>query len=195
MKFLKTTLFGGVIFMIPITIIIVVLVKAHGIMVMVAKPFANYLPIDTIQGVAIVNILAVVAGILVCFIAGILAKSFLVTKVVKKIEAKILHFIPGYAIFKGMASDFTGVKEGNQLKPVLVKFDDYTQIAFQVEVLNDGKLALFVPSAPNPWTGNLLIMEAHRVEPIVQTVPNTMRILKGMGQGINELLAQHQIKK
>lgn len=180
--------------MVPVTIIIVVLVKAHGIMVLVAKPFASYLPIDSVEGVAIVNVIALIAGIVICFMAGIVAKSFLVTKVVKMIEAKILHFIPGYSIFKGMAGDLTGVKDGNQLIPVLAKFDDYTQIAFQVEVLKDGKVAVFVPGAPNPWTGNLLIFEAHRIEPIKQTVPNTMRILKSMGQGVNELLANHQSK-
>jgi uncharacterized membrane protein len=190
MKFLKTTLFGGVIFMIPVTIIIVVLIKAHGIMVTVAKPFANYLPVDSIKGVATVNIIAVVAAIFICFIAGIIAKSFLVTKVVKMIEAKILHFIPGYSIFKGMAGDLTGVKDGNQLIPVLAKFDDYTQIAFQIEVLKNDKVAIFVPGSPNPWTGNLMIMDASRIEPIAQTVPNTMRILKAMGQGTSELFAQ-----
>lgn len=195
MKFLKTTLFGGVIFMVPITIIIVVLVKAHGIMVLVAKPFAKFLPIDSIEGVAIINILAAIAAVFICFFAGLVAKSILVTKVVKMIEAKILHFIPGYTIFKGMAGDFTGVKDGNQLIPVLAKFDDYTQIGFQVEVLKDGKVAIFLPGAPNPWTGNLLIMESHRIEPIAQTVPNTMKILKAMGQGINELLPIQLPKK
>lgn len=190
MKFLKTTLFGGVIFMIPITIIIVVLVKALGLMVMIAKHINEILPENYKQDVATINALAVVAAIIVCFVAGLIAKSFLITKVVKAIEAKILHFIPGYSIFKGMAGDLTGMKDENQLIPVLAKFDDYTQIAFRIETLNDNKAVVFVPGAPNPWTGNLVIMDNGRLEVIPQTVPVTMRTLKAMGQGTKELLAK-----
>lgn len=80
MNFIKTTIIGGLIFLVPVAIVAVVIGKAFSIMLIVAEPLDQLIPIDQVGGIAFVNLLALLAIILVCFIAGIIAKSALAKK-------------------------------------------------------------------------------------------------------------------
>jgi uncharacterized membrane protein len=51
-QFVLTTAIGGVVFLIPVVVLVVVIAKAIGFMMVVAKPMADWLPVDTIGGVA-----------------------------------------------------------------------------------------------------------------------------------------------
>ena len=57
--FFKTTAIGGLVFLVPVVVLLVVLAKAAGLMMMVAEPMAMWLPIDAIGGVALANVIAV----------------------------------------------------------------------------------------------------------------------------------------
>jgi len=58
MKFIKTTIIGGLVFMVPVVIVVVIAGKALEIMMLVAKPLGNLIPVDAIGGVAVANVLA-----------------------------------------------------------------------------------------------------------------------------------------
>jgi hypothetical protein len=51
MKFIKTTIVGGIVFMVPTIIIIVILGKAFELMLKVARPIDKLIPIDSINNV------------------------------------------------------------------------------------------------------------------------------------------------
>jgi uncharacterized membrane protein len=76
-----------------------------------------------------------------------------------------------------------------QLAPVLARFDDAWQVAFRVEKLADGRSVLFIPGAPEPWSGSLVIMEEERVQPLQQTMAAVVRNLRALGQGSDKLLS------
>ena len=57
-QFFKTTIIGGLIFLVPIIIVVAILGKAYELMIMVAKPLSAWIPLDAIGGVALANILA-----------------------------------------------------------------------------------------------------------------------------------------
>ena len=48
MKFIKTTIIGGLVFMVPVVIVVVIAGKALEIMMLVAKPLGNLIPVDSI---------------------------------------------------------------------------------------------------------------------------------------------------
>ena len=58
MNFIKTTTIGGIVFMVPIIIIIVILGKAFELMLKVAQPIDKLIPIESIGGIAFANLLA-----------------------------------------------------------------------------------------------------------------------------------------
>ena len=62
----KTTLIGGLLFLIPLVIIVVVIGKAIGIMMVIAEPMADLLPVDSIGGIALANLLALLCLLFIC---------------------------------------------------------------------------------------------------------------------------------
>ena len=72
---LKTTIIGGVVFLVPVIIIAAIIGKAFEIMKTVAHPLSALVPIDTVGKIAIVNLIAILLIVLVCFLAGHAART------------------------------------------------------------------------------------------------------------------------
>ena len=80
--FIKTTVIGGLLFLVPLVVLILILTEAAELMMMVAGPMADWVPIDSVGGMALANLIAAAVLVLVCFIAGLVARAaFLRTKV------------------------------------------------------------------------------------------------------------------
>ncbi len=102
MQFIKTTILGGVIFLIPFVVVIAVLGKAHQIMMLVAEPMSDWIPIEEVGGIALANVLALVAIVMSCFLFGLMAKSVPAKKIYRTVDATLAS-VPGYAFVKGFA--------------------------------------------------------------------------------------------
>ena len=101
-NFIKTTAIGGLLFMIPIVVVVMILNKAFKIMMLVAVPLDKLIPIESIGGVALSNILAVLCTFAGCFLAGLVAKSKMGKTTFNLIDAKLLLFFPGYSYLKSL---------------------------------------------------------------------------------------------
>jgi len=77
-------------------------------------------------------------------------------------ETGVLWRIPGYGFLKAL-TDSLDKEHGVTLRPVLVRFDDYSQLAFEVDQLPDGRKVIYIPSAPNPRAGSVLVLDKDRV--------------------------------
>jgi len=77
LNFVITTVIGGAVFLVPLMVLIFVFGKAIGYMMLIAEPLADWLPVDTIGGVALANLLAILAVIVVSFIAGLIARHII----------------------------------------------------------------------------------------------------------------------
>ena len=69
------------------------------------------------------------------------------------------------------------------LKTVLAKFDDYSQIAFEVERLSDGRAIVFLPGAPDAWSGSTVVVDADRITPLDLKSLEVVRLAKNLGKG------------
>ena len=61
MHFLKATLIGGVAFLIPVVVLMVVFGKAFELMSRLAAPVQRFVPLESIGGVAVADLVAVLA--------------------------------------------------------------------------------------------------------------------------------------
>ena len=75
LKLIRTTIVGGVIFLIPIAILVAVIGKGLEITGAIGKPIAHLLPVDMIGGFAVAQVLAIVLLLVVCFVAGLRCPS------------------------------------------------------------------------------------------------------------------------
>jgi uncharacterized membrane protein len=183
-NFIKTTAIGGLLFLVPLVVLAVILKKAYDIMLLVAVPLDRLIPIETIGGVALSNILAVLCIFVACFLAGLLAKSKPGKAIFNWIDAKLLLFFPGYSYLKSLTSSFTDERdEGKVLKPIIAKLDDQSQLAFEVEHADDGTVVVYVPGAPDSRSGNVVYLTPDRVEPLDITFGDVTRSLRQYGRG------------
>ena len=111
-QFIATTIIGGLLFLVPVVFLGFVLTKAVGFMMIIAEPMADFIPVDSVGGVALANLIAIVAVIIVSFFAGLIARNALASGFIKGLESKFLMKIPGYSIVKGIKGGFD--KDENQ---------------------------------------------------------------------------------
>ena len=188
MKFIKTTVIGGILFLIPMVVVVVVANKAYDLMLAVAKPIAKFLPIDTIAGVAIVNVIAVVIVVALCFLFGLLAQTGPAQRVVQRVDAFLLNLIPGYAMVRGVAANLSPEQE-KAMRPVSVRYSDRLRLGIEVERDDRGLVTVYMPGAPSPWTGRIEIFEADRVERIDARLKEYLDIPQSFGAGSLAMLA------
>ncbi len=185
---LKTTIIGGIVFLVPIVIVVAIIGKAFEIMRTVAHPLSALVPLDTVGKIAIVNLIAIALIVLVCFLAGFAARTETAARFVRALESKFLSHIPVYAFVKGMTASIAGTEDREEMTPVLVRLDDYSQIAFEIERLEGGDVAVYLPGAPNPWSGSVCIMTEDRVQPIDASMMAAVQTIRHLGKGSGELL-------
>ena len=74
LSFVKTTVVGGFVFLIPAVIVVIALGKVIGAMKAMAKALSPLFGIESLMGGLLLNILAVIVTILLCFAGGLLAR-------------------------------------------------------------------------------------------------------------------------
>ncbi len=77
-----------------------------------------------------------------------------------------------------------GVK--SSLKTVRVRFDGHPVLAVAVERVADGRVVVFLPSAPDPWSGSLVLVVHERVAGVTVEIGARQRRLKSIGRGSAE---------
>ena len=190
-EFLRLTLIGGVIFLIPLVIVVVVIGRAFQIMKTVTAPLDNLVPIDSVAGFAIVDVLALVVMVLLCLLAGLAARSPWGQKLYGRIDELLLQMIPGYAWVKDVTGDISDEDAADLLKPVIARFDDQFQLAFEVDRTADGMVAVYLPGAPDPRSGAVSYLTADRIQPIDAGFQAVVKSFKKLGRGSGAMLAGH----
>jgi len=187
-KFLKTTIIGGIVFMVPIIIFIAIIGKAIKLTNKLAAPVSALIPADGIGNIAVADLLALVIILLICFLAGLAAKSTLARKSVSNLESRVFSKIPVYGFVKSKMDAIVQPENAEGMKPILVRFDDYWQIAFEVERIPGETVTIFLPGAPDPWSGSVCYVTEDRIQPLELTLLPVLKTLKGLGKGSNEQL-------
>jgi uncharacterized membrane protein len=184
LDFIKTTAIGGFVFLIPAVIVVIALGKLIGGLQTIAKALSSVLGIKTEFGGLLLNIVAFAVIILLCFAAGLLAKRAAAKRVRERLDRSLLNFIPGYAFIKGFVDNLRQTEEiSSSFVPVMVQFDDHLQMAFETERLPNGKVAVYLPGAPNPWSGSVVFVSNDRVKPLSISLPDALRNIRTLGKG------------
>jgi uncharacterized membrane protein len=188
LKALRTTIIGGILFLIPIAICVAVIGQGLKVANVVAKPVTAVLPVNMIGGVAVAEVLAIVLLLLICFMAGLLARVALARKAVGALEANVLSRLPIYALMKTKTQSLLSPDDIEGMSVVAMRFDDCWQIGFEIERIESGKVALFLPGSPDPWSGSVCIAEQDRVTPLDLPVATVANMARRLGRGANEAL-------
>jgi uncharacterized membrane protein len=188
LRALKTTLVGGIVFLLPLIVILALLGKALALVVKAAAPIAAAIPAERIGGLAIGTAVGILLLLAICYGAGLLARAAVGRVWSASFEDKLHAIYPRYTVIKGMTQGLRGAADEDELKPVLVSFDDRQAVGYEVERTADGRAVVFLPGAPDPWSGSLAIVAPERVQPMAATVKQVNKSLTGIGTGTAGLL-------
>ena len=187
-NFLKTTVLGGIVFLIPLVFFAAIVGKALSWIHKLATPLLTHLPIETIGGTLLMHLLSVTILVTLCFLAGLAAKTPAASTLVDALETNLLQKFPPYALLKAKTGSVLNPGDTEKLTPVLVRFDDSWQVAFEIEKVGDGKCLVFLPGAPDAWSGSVCTVTEDRITPLDTNVKSIGTIMKHLGKGASEII-------
>ncbi|WP_043309002.1 hypothetical protein [Pseudomonas sp. ML96] len=189
LRFIKTTVVGGLLFILPLILIVVLVQKGvHLLRPLVAKLLPMF-PDHAIAGVTAVSMLALLALLLVCFFAGLLARTGFAKRLMHPVENGILANIPGYQMIKDTATRVAGIEHAEGLVICLLEDDGRYVFCLTREEPVNGMIAVYRPDAgPAGGTaGELLIVPADSVIRTDLTWLQMLACLRRCGLGGLEL--------
>ena len=189
-SFLKTTMLGGVLVVLPLVILILVFKSLYEFIADKLKPI-TYILLETAKLQEFVaSMLAIILILIFFFVVGLLVKTRLGRFSIEKLEIKIFTKLPLYKFIKETILQLVG-NEKNVFKNVaLVKlFGNETRVtAFITDEHDDGSFTVFVPSGPAPTAGFIYHLTRNNVQIINYPIDKAMRTIFSVGAGSNELL-------
>lgn len=186
LDFFVTTLIGGAVFLVPIGMLVWIGYQAVLIMLKVAEPLARFIPVDTVGGVALANLIALAAVIALCFVAGLIARHTIAGPMVKKLDSVLIN-VPGYSIIRGIKSGFD-TEEHEKMRPVALQLGSAERIGLEIERLSDGRSMVYIPSSPSTWSGITQILPADQVTYLEIPVTKVVELTEKFGHGVEDLL-------
>jgi uncharacterized membrane protein len=150
----------------------------------ISRPLAAQLELEGAAGVLLVNLLAVLVLVAICFFAGLLANLAWIRGRVASLENILLANVPAYGFVNGMMRSVAVAEdEAADLTPVLAHFDDNSQLGLEVERTAAGNVVVYLPGSPNPWSGTTVLMPEARVESLDMTTFEAVKLIRVLGRG------------
>lgn len=184
LDFLKTTLIGGLLVLLPIYLSILLLLKAFAAVAALMAPLVGHLS----PTLPYHKLLALLLIVVACFVCGILMRTSLGALLKNTLEHKVLEKIPGYELIRGLTGRIAGREEGFTFAVVLVEIEEALVPAFFIEDCDQEHCAVFVPSVPTPAAGAIYIIAKARVHPVDVPFALAVRVISKWGSGSRELL-------
>ncbi|BCP55463.1 hypothetical protein K32_40800 [Kaistia sp. 32K] len=182
--FLKATLLGGLLFLLPVALLSIAFRHAMTLGQKLAEPISKLVPETVIpRGFGLIPLLTILILALFCLAAGLFARTRTGRQLRDWLETSLFGGLPQYRLMKSMAEGLAHVEGSEGMTPVLVKVEEGWQIGYRLEPLEGGWLAVFLPQAPTPMSGNILYMPAECVRPLDLTMVQALQIVKNMGVG------------
>lgn len=191
-EFLKTTVIGGLLVLFPLFGGAYLIVFIAGALTSYIRPLLRFLPQSRFIGVAVADVASILILLLLCFLVGLLVKTS-VGNALWLLISRELDRIPGYRML-GRVSRIMFDQQDPRGSPVLVQRGQTKQIGFMVEENSAEEMTVFFPSAPSPFSGNIMIVKANTVEKLNVPAADVARVIATFGAGTRALLVDRETK-
>lgn len=192
-NFLKTSLLGGVVVILPVAILVSVTLWVVDLVTGLIEPFTRLLISDSQLNEKAAEILVIILILLTCFFVGVLVRTQLGGFLYRFLETRILKLAPGYSMIKETVLQIFGSRKDSPFSSVaLVQVfgNETLMTAFVTDTHEDGSFTVFVPTGPNPTSGLIYHLEGRYVHPVDVPVQDAMRSIISCGAGSTQLLQQ-----
>jgi uncharacterized membrane protein len=189
-KFIKTTILGGVVVLLPVLLTGFLLNWLFNFITGLIHPLTRMVVEKAHMQKYVADVMVILIIIAICFMVGLLVRTKLGGFFYRQIEKRILKVMPGYTLFRNTIKQFLGQDKAPVSRVALVQaFGNSTLMTgFVTDEHPDGRYTVFVPSALNPTTGLILHLEEEYVHLVDVSVEETMRSIISCGAGSTILL-------
>ncbi|UCG13509.1 MAG: DUF502 domain-containing protein [Deltaproteobacteria bacterium] len=186
--FIKTTIVGGIVVVLPVALATLVLTQAITALGALVEPLTDDLPVKTLGGIGVATLSAILLICAICFITGLLIRTRISAIGRDWVEKRLLNRLPGYTIVKSLTQRFSGM-EGVEFAPALVDLHgaDTHALALLVEEHDDGNYTVFLPLAPTPTIGQVYVIPPEKVKKIDAPLGRVLNSIMQWGVESKEL--------
>lgn len=190
-RFIFTTLLGGLVVVLPVAIIAFVFHWMFGIVAGLISPVTGLFGPTSRPQEILLNIMVIAGMLLICFIIGFLVRTRMGGFIYRFLEKTILARVPGYSLVKETVLQFAGSKRSPFSSVALADiYGNGTLVtAFVTDEHDDGRYTVFVPTGPNPTSGNIFHLDGARVHRVDVPVEDAMRSIISCGSSSRKVLA------
>lgn len=188
--FVRTTLLGGAVVVLPVTIFILLAKLIFDTIRALIDPISSILPFPSISSDILLDLIALGLIIAFFFLMGLFVQTSLGQGLIALIERELLHRLPFYGAIKETVLQFTGAKRMPFSQVVIVRPygpEGSKMFGFVADEHKNGKYTIFVPTAPNPTNGFIFYMEARDVELVDVKPEEAIRMIIGIGTGASKM--------
>jgi uncharacterized membrane protein len=187
-SFIRSTLIGGIFFLLPVYLIFTLLYKLHLAAAKILAPLTHFLP-ENILGINAGKLVAILILVLICFFAGMLFRVSLVKRGIHYLEDRFLSHLPGYSLLKSKTSDTLGEKIDYYLSTVLVEEQHTWKLGLLIEEKED-LCTVYFPKAPRNDSGEVVTVSSFSVKKLNLPTKEALLHLKNFGRGNIQLITE-----
>ena len=190
--FVKATLIGGLVVILPAAVIAFVFKWVFGLATDLIQPLTDVVMGDGAIPEVVADLLVIVVIVAFCFALGLVVQTSVGRFVHRKLEGKLARFAPGYKLVKETVLQFLGKKKSPFSQVAVVQlFENGTlSTAFVTDEHEGGWYSVFIPTGPNPTSGQIFHLESRFVHPVGVGVEEAMRSIISCGAGSGPIVSQ-----
>ncbi len=187
-NFFRTTLLGGLVAVLPMALIFLFFRWIFNLIKKYLEPIVNLIEVDTQIQQVILYIIVIAAILALFFFIGLIIRTRLGRFVNNVLEEKYLMKIPGYKIARDTVMQFFGGNKSFFSEVVLVDiFNSGTLMTGFITDDHGTYVTVFVPTGPNPTSGNIYHVKKEKVTKTSAAVDNGMKSIISCGAGSKEI--------
>lgn len=184
--FLRTTLVGGIIFLLPLLLVAFVAQQGFQLASKLAKPVVELLP-DTINSrVDAPALVALLALLTLAFTAGLFARTRTGQSTMQWFENSLIGTLPQFNFVRGIAESVDG--DDRHVEVVLVPTDAGLCFGFVFKPSAESWVPVFIPGAPEWTSGSVAFVQAETIRKTDLSFLQAMTILKRLGENADQVI-------
>lgn len=188
LKFIKTTIIGGLIVIVPLAVVAFVLMQVFSVMNGITNKLAGKLPYPILEHPVVLVLLSILGVIAICFLTGLLLLTGLGDKLLNEANSALANKIPMYGMIRTLTQRLTGT-EGLSFAAAEIDLygTDVRALGFIIEALPEDRLSVFVPLAPTITVGQLYVLPSTCVTQLDKPPAEVANVITQWGIGSCEL--------
>ena len=193
LRFLKTTLIGGLLVILPLQLAVILLLVALKKIAELLTPITVLFPDDLFVRQVGPHLAAAAVFLALCFVAGLIVRTAFGEGMWDRFNRRILEKVPFLKAINRLIRQVVTAEESTHFTPALMDSPSGTKIlGWIVDDYPGGDYVFLIPNAPTPMVGELHVAPRDRVTKLPVSIKDFADVISGYGVGLDDQLGERK---